>query len=145
MAGCNAMLSEFERCEFLEIDFLSSYFAALPAAPTNLQASEITATSVKLTWSYPDPDDLTYYVIRYGPKTPLKNSRLQVHEMSGIVTMYYSLRPLSPYTEYEIQVIAVNQVGRGPPSAPITVRTGETGQYEKSSPMRNTNIFLASR
>lgn len=43
--------------------------------------------------------------------------------------MYYSVRNLSPYTEYEMFVIAVNNIGRGPPSAPVTVTTGETGNY----------------
>lgn len=41
--------------------------------------------------------------------------------------MYYSVRNLSPYTEYELFVIAVNNIGRGPPSAPAVVTTGETG------------------
>lgn len=41
--------------------------------------------------------------------------------------MYYSVRNLSPYTEYEMYVIAVNNIGRGPPSAPAIVTTGETG------------------
>ncbi|XP_025833935.1 tyrosine-protein phosphatase Lar, partial [Agrilus planipennis] len=40
--------------------------------------------------------------------------------------MYYSVRNLSPYTEYEMFVSAVNNIGRGPPSATVTVVTGET-------------------
>lgn len=43
--------------------------------------------------------------------------------------MYYHVRSLSPYTEYELYVIVVNAIGRGPPSAPVTVTTGETSQY----------------
>lgn len=43
--------------------------------------------------------------------------------------MYYSVRNLSPYTEYEMFVIAVNNYGRGPPSAPVSVTTGETGNF----------------
>lgn len=48
-------------------------------------------------------------------------------EISGISTMFYGVRPLSPYTEYEFYVVAVNNFGRGPPSEPVTCTTGETG------------------
>lgn len=41
--------------------------------------------------------------------------------------MFYVVRALSPYTEYEFMVIAVNNIGRGPQSAPATCTTGETG------------------
>lgn len=49
-------------------------------------------------------------------------------ETSGIITMYYAVRGLSPYTEYEFHVIGVNNIGRGPPSSPASVITGETGE-----------------
>lgn len=42
--------------------------------------------------------------------------------------MFYVVRALSPYTEYEFYVIAVNNIGRGPPSVPATCTTGETGK-----------------
>lgn len=44
--------------------------------------------------------------------------------------MFYVVRALSPYTEYEFYVIAVNNIGRGPPSIPATTTTGETGNAE---------------
>lgn len=43
--------------------------------------------------------------------------------------MFYVVRALSPYTEYEFYVIAVNNIGRGPTSAPATCTTGETGKF----------------
>lgn len=51
-------------------------------------------------------------------------------EISGISTMFYGVRPLSPYTEYEFYVVAVNNFGRGPPSEPVTCTTGETGKIK---------------
>lgn len=51
-------------------------------------------------------------------------------EISGIITMFYVVRALSPYTEYEFYVIAVNNIGRGPPSIPATTTTGETGKKQ---------------
>lgn len=99
-----------------------SFFIALPGAPTDVKASEITATSVRLSWSYTGPEELHYYVIQYKPK----HANQAYSEISGVITMYYSVRNLSPYTEYELFVIAVNNIGRGPPSAPVIVSTGET-------------------
>ncbi|XP_020708529.1 tyrosine-protein phosphatase Lar isoform X6 [Athalia rosae] len=95
---------------------------SLPWPPENIQVSDITATSVKLTWSYKGPDELQYYVIRHKPK----QTNQAYSEISGITTMYYHVRSLSPFTEYELIVIAVNHLGRGPPSAPAVVTTGET-------------------
>ena len=41
----------------------------LPRAPENLKATERTATSVKLSWSYPGSgSEVQYYVIEYRPK-----------------------------------------------------------------------------
>ncbi|XP_076625269.1 tyrosine-protein phosphatase Lar isoform X7 [Colletes latitarsis] len=95
---------------------------SLPSAPENVQVSDITATSVKLTWSYKGSDELLYYVIQHKPK----HVNQAFAEISGITTMYYLVRSLSPYTEYELYVIAVNANGRSPPSAPAIVTTGET-------------------
>ncbi|EAL39273.2 AGAP010093-PA [Anopheles gambiae str. PEST] len=41
---------------------------SLPAAPTDVTISEVTATQVRLEWSYKGPEDLQYYVIQYKPK-----------------------------------------------------------------------------
>lgn len=50
--------------------------------------------------------------------------------------MFYVVRGLSPYTEYEFYVIAMNNIGRGPPSAPATTTTGETGKNNRIHPCR---------
>lgn len=104
--------------------FSCCLFSALPGPPTNVRVSEITATSVRLTWSYTGAEELQYYVIQYKPKY----ANQAYSEISGIITMYYTVRNLSPYTEYELFVIAVNNIGRGPPSTPAIVTTGETGK-----------------
>uniref|UniRef100_A0A1I8NX96 protein-tyrosine-phosphatase n=1 Tax=Stomoxys calcitrans TaxID=35570 RepID=A0A1I8NX96_STOCA len=106
---------------------------SLPTAPTDIQISEVTATSVRLEWSYKGPEDLQYYVIQYKPK----NANQAFSEISGIITMYYVVRALSPYTEYEFYVIAVNNIGRGPPSIPATCTTGET---KMESAPRNVQV-----
>ena len=42
--------------------------SALPTAPTDVSISEVTATSVRIEWSYKGPEDLQYYVLQYKPK-----------------------------------------------------------------------------
>ncbi|XP_063702711.1 tyrosine-protein phosphatase Lar isoform X2 [Culicoides brevitarsis] len=106
---------------------------SLPAAPTDLTISEVSATSVRLEWSYKGPEDLQYYVIQYKPK----NANQAFSEISGIITMFYVVRSLSPYTEYEFYVIAVNNIGRGPPSSAASTTTGETAM--ESAP-RNIQV-----
>lgn len=98
--------------------------AALPVAPTDLTISEVSATSVRLQWSYKGPEDLQYYVIQYKPK----HANQAYSEISGIISMFYIVRSLSPYTEYEFYVVGVNNIGRGPPSLPAIITTGETGK-----------------
>ena len=105
---------------------------ALPLAPVNVSASEVTASSLRLDWAYPtgpvaaaDDNDIKYYVIQYKPR----GARQDLSEISGVVTRYYTVRQLSPYTEYEFYVLAVNHLGRGPVSQPAFATTGETGEF----------------
>ncbi|XP_059488383.1 tyrosine-protein phosphatase Lar-like [Neocloeon triangulifer] len=95
---------------------------ALPTAPA-VKVLEVGATAVRLAWTYPEEEEIQYYVIQYKPKF----ANQAFSEISGVITMYYTVRGLSPYTEYELYVIAVNAVGRGVPSDPAVVTTGETG------------------
>ena len=50
-------------------------------------------------------------------------------EISGAITMFYDIRGLTPYTEYEFVVLGVNNVGRGEKSQPVVATTGETGEF----------------
>lgn len=110
---------------FLEINFtLFVLYVALPGPPIEVKISEVTAASVHLSWSHSTPADLQYYVIQYKPRL----AHQAYTEISGIITQYYTVRNLSPYTEYEFYVIAVNNLGRGPLSSAAVVTTGETGE-----------------
>lgn len=97
---------------------------SLPGPPTDVVINEVTATSVRLSWTHPAPADSQYYVIQYKPRM----ANQAYTEISGIISLYYTVRNLSPYTEYEFYVIAVNNLGRGPPSNAVTVITGETAR-----------------
>ncbi|CAB3376185.1 Hypothetical predicted protein [Cloeon dipterum] len=95
---------------------------ALPGPPVDVTISDVTATSVRLSWSHPERDDIRYYNIEYRTR----GSEYFLETINGINTLYYTLRGLTPYTEYEFLVTANNDVGKGPPSSPAIITTGET-------------------
>ncbi|GFU37481.1 tyrosine-protein phosphatase Lar [Nephila pilipes] len=104
---------------------------ALPRPPTRVQISDVTASSVRISWSYDiGAENIVYYVIQFKPRM----TNQDYSELSGINSMFYTVRDLTPYTEYEFYVIAVNAIGRGSPSLPAVVTTGET---EPGSAPRN--------
>ncbi|MGH0135996.1 UNVERIFIED_CONTAM: hypothetical protein FKN15_040223 [Acipenser sinensis] len=103
---------------------------SLPKPPTAPVVTETTATSVTLTWDSGNPDPISYYVIQYKAKS----SERGYQEADGVATTRYSIGGLSPYSEYEFRVIAVNNIGRGPPSNLVDARTGE--QAPSSPPLR---------
>ena len=108
----------------------------LPRPPEDLKATEITPTSVKLSWSYPGTgSEVQYYVIEYRPKRATWDWK----EISGAITQFYDIRGLTPYTEYEFVVLGVNNVGRGEKSAPIVVTTGDS---EASSTGEASKFFF---
>uniref|UniRef100_A0A9J8DK71 Receptor-type tyrosine-protein phosphatase F n=1 Tax=Cyprinus carpio carpio TaxID=630221 RepID=A0A9J8DK71_CYPCA len=102
---------------------------ALPKPPTSLIVTETTATSVTLTWDSGNPEPVSYYIIQYRAKT----SDTNFQEVDGVATTRYSIGGLSPYSEYEFRVMAVNNIGRGPPSDSVESRTGE--QAPSSPPL----------
>ncbi|XP_057189336.1 receptor-type tyrosine-protein phosphatase F isoform X12 [Triplophysa rosa] len=102
---------------------------ALPKPPSSLIVTETTATSVTLTWDSGNPEPVSYYIIQYRAKAP----DTSFQEVDGVATTRYSIGGLSPYSEYEFRVMAINNIGRGPPSDPVETRTGE--QAPSSPPL----------
>ena len=97
---------------------------ALPKAPTGVVTSEVTATSVKLSWSPGNVDPVESYIIKYKRKyAPGTNHP----EIPDITNTEYTVMGLSAYTKYEFRIVAVNNIGRGIPSNPVDVTTGELG------------------
>uniref|UniRef100_A0A8C7ZAW7 Receptor-type tyrosine-protein phosphatase F n=1 Tax=Oryzias sinensis TaxID=183150 RepID=A0A8C7ZAW7_9TELE len=111
---------------------------ALPKPPTSLTVTETTATSVTLTWLSGNPEPVSYYMIQYRGKS----SDNGFQEVEGVATTRYSIGGLSPYSEYEFRVMAVNNIGRGPPSDPVETRTGE--QAPSSPPLHVQARMLSS-
>uniref|UniRef100_A0A663F5B6 Receptor-type tyrosine-protein phosphatase S n=2 Tax=Aquila chrysaetos chrysaetos TaxID=223781 RepID=A0A663F5B6_AQUCH len=110
---------------------------ALPKPPGTPVVTESTATSITLTWDSGNPEPVSYYIIQHKPK----NSEEPYKEIDGVATTRYSVAGLSPYSEYEFRVVAVNNIGRGPPSDPVSTRTSE--QAPSSAP-RNVQARMLS-
>ncbi|XP_032970986.1 receptor-type tyrosine-protein phosphatase F isoform X23 [Rhinolophus ferrumequinum] len=110
---------------------------ALPKPPIDLVVTETTATSVTLTWDSGNSEPVSYYGIQYraaGTEGPYQ-------EVDGVATTRYSIGGLSPFSEYAFRVLAVNSIGRGPPSEAVRARTGEQAP---SSPPRRVQARMLS-
>ncbi|XP_077201141.1 receptor-type tyrosine-protein phosphatase delta isoform X42 [Paroedura picta] len=111
---------------------------ALPKPPGTPVVTESTATSITLTWDSGNPEPVSYYIIQHKPKS----SEELYKEIDGVATTRYSVAGLSPYSEYEFRVVAVNNIGRGPPSEPVSTRTSE--QAPSSAPRSVQARMLSS-
>ncbi|KAJ8779501.1 hypothetical protein J1605_012385 [Eschrichtius robustus] len=110
---------------------------ALPKPPIDLVVTETTATSVTLTWDSGNSEPVSYYGIQYRPA----GAEGPLQEVDGVATTRYSIGGLSPFSEYAFHVLAVNSIGRGPPSEAVRARTGEQAP---SSPPRRVQARMLS-
>ncbi|XP_060720207.1 receptor-type tyrosine-protein phosphatase delta-like isoform X8 [Tachysurus vachellii] len=94
---------------------------ALPKPPGVPVVTERTATSITLTWDSGNPEPVSYYIIQHKSKY----SEDSYKEIDGVATTRYSVGGLSPYSDYEFRVLAVNNIGRGPSSEAIEAKTAE--------------------
>ena len=91
-----------------------------------LRATNVSSTSVVLTWETPPPEDLNEHVIGYAINmTKLRSrERLQVFSNSTMLTVYN----LKPYGMYTCISAAVTNVGHGPFSNALQIETLEAGK-----------------
>lgn len=98
---------------------------------------ERSATSITLMWDSGNPLPVSYYVIQHRPAS----SHDSFKEIDAVATTRYSVGGLSPYSHYHFRVIAVNSIGRGPPSPTVEARTAE--QAPSSAPRRVRGRMLS--
>ncbi|MCI4395004.1 hypothetical protein PGIGA_G00175390 [Pangasianodon gigas] len=98
---------------------------------------ERSATSITLMWDSGNPLPVSYYVIQHRPTS----SHDPFKEIDAVATTRYSVGGLSPYSHYHFRVIAVNSIGRGPPSPTVEARTAE--QAPSSPPRRVRGRMLS--
>ncbi|XP_051982584.1 receptor-type tyrosine-protein phosphatase S-like isoform X2 [Xyrauchen texanus] len=110
---------------------------ALPNSPGTPVVMERSATSITLMWDSGNPLPVSYYIIQYSPTS----SSDIFKEIDAIATTRYSVGGLSPYSHYHFRVVAVNSIGRGPPSQTVETRTAE--QAPSSPPRRVRGRMLS--
>ena len=100
----------------------------MPKAPTNVEVSDISATSARLSWE-PAVDDsagtIESYIIEYRRKYA---PGISWDQITDVLDTEFVVTGLNPYTTYEMKVTAVNNIGRGLSSRPTDVPTGETSK-----------------
>ncbi|XP_051745763.1 LOW QUALITY PROTEIN: protein tyrosine phosphatase receptor type Db [Ctenopharyngodon idella] len=110
---------------------------ALPNPPGTPVIMERSATSITLMWDSGNPLPVSYYIIQYRPTSSTDTFK----EIDAIATTRYSVGGLSPYSHYHFRVVAVNSIGRGPPSQTVEARTAE--QAPSSPPRRVRGRMLS--
>ena len=91
-----------------------------------LRATNLSSTSVVLTWETPPSEDLNGRVIGYFINmTKLRSGeRLELFSNSTMLTVYN----LQPYTVYTCVSAAITSAGHGPFSDAIQIQTIEAGK-----------------
>jgi len=94
--------------------------SALPAAPTNLTAPDVTSDSVILAWNSDNTKPVKYYIIQFKCTCSSDYSNLYDYDVQNTT---YKVLFLQSNKEYEFRIIAVNDDGQSQPSTTIIVTT----------------------
>ena len=93
-----------------------------PAAPTGLTTSEVSDSSVTLSWTAPSNSGITGYRVMRG-LNPAKQDVLVNN--TGSTSTEYVDSDVEASTEYHYSVRAINDAGVGPPSSTMAMTTGD--------------------
>ncbi|XP_063436360.1 tyrosine-protein phosphatase Lar-like [Mytilus trossulus] len=93
--------------------------AEIPNPPVNLNVVDVGPGFVKLSWTPVPGDNIDFYKLQYRQKEDISSifSEKRMREPS------HKVRRLTPFTNYEFQVIAVNSVGESRPTNIVEKRT----------------------
>ena len=102
-------------------------FTGPGAPPQNVQGYNTSSTSINVTWNEVPKDKQHGYIIRYT--VMYKNTTNVIYEsVTPISGKFVELEELDKFTFYDIKVLAATNLGNGPASFPIKVRTDEAGK-----------------
>lgn len=102
------------------------------APPQDVKCVSTRSTAILVSWRPPPPEThngaLVSYSVRYRP---LGSEDPQPKEVNGIppTTTQILLEALDKWTEYRITTVAHTEVGPGPESSPVVIRTDEDGKH----------------
>lgn len=96
---------------------------ALPRAPVNLEAVHVGSTSAQLRWEPGSNDPVESYTVRWQRRQLPREPHSEVHD---IVSREHTVTDLVPYSTYEVDVMAVNNIGQSLPAS-VVITTNEDG------------------
>lgn len=109
--------------------FFSS--SAPSAPPQNVECTSLSSTSIRVSWVAPPVSSrngaLTRYSMAYQAVAGEDTSRHVVDNIPPNVSSW-EIKDLEKWTEYRVWVRAHTDVGAGPESPPVIVRTDEDGK-----------------
>ena len=100
------------------------FLLGLPGKPSIPNADSVSTHEIRISWTAPSDagDGITGYNVQWQVVGKLTKTQ-------KVVAGSTSARlDVTPYTEYDIQVRAYNGKGYGPWSAPLRVRSKESGK-----------------
>ncbi|CDR19152.1 unnamed protein product [Oncorhynchus mykiss] len=109
-------------------------FTAPSAPPQEVHLSSLSSTSLKVSWVAPPAASrhgaIVAYTVSYQ-STGSASEDPERHSVSGIGAdaSSYVLEGLEKWTEYQVWVRAHTDVGPGPESAPVRIKTKEDGRF----------------
>lgn len=125
--------------------------AAPSAPPQEVHLVSLTSTSLKVSWVAPPAASRHGAIVRYSISyQALAGEDTDRHEVAGIGAdaTSYLLEGLEKWTEYQVWVRAHTDVGPGPESAPVRMRTKEDGRLtpplKQSAPRLFKSLLLAA-
>ena len=118
-------------CIFNAVIITRDFVHSVPSSsPLRVVGQAVNAERILLSWDLPEPTGRNGLITGYT---------IQILEVPTNLTLSYNLTnrtdflvdSLHPYYDYRCSVAAVTVVGAGPLSAPVTVRTDESGEHER--------------
>lgn len=110
------------------------------APPQEVHLVSLTSTSLKVSWLAPPADSrhgaIVLYTVSYQALAGEDTERHDVPNIGADATSYV-LEGLEKWTEYQVWVRAHTDVGPGPESDPVTMRTKEDG---RCTPRRDSGL-----
>jgi hypothetical protein len=103
---------------------VTSASGILPGSPTNVTITNVTTNSMNCSWTAPTVGGTgLVYLVQYS-LSGQENWTLAANNLSATT---YNIMNLTAATSYDVQVIASNNVGSGPPSSPVVTVTTQSG------------------
>ncbi|CAC5370851.1 PTPRD [Mytilus coruscus] len=111
--------------------------AEIPNPPVNFNVVDVGPGFVKLSWTPVPGDKIDYYKLQYRQKGDISS----IFSEERMRVPAHKVRRLTPFTDYEFKVIAVNSVGE---SRPTDILEKRTSSLAPGTPPKNVRAVALS-